>query len=48
MTRAQRSFRNDRLFAAIVIVMVLSLGLFKIVEFAGERLTPWMRRKRYE
>ena len=48
MTRAQRSFRNDRLFAAIVIVMVLSLGLFKIVEFIGERLTPWMRRKRYE
>lgn len=48
MTRAQRSFRNDRLFAAIVIVMVLSLGLFKIVEFAGERLTPWIRRKRYE
>ena len=48
MTRAQRSFRNDRLFAAIVIVMVLSLGLFKIVEFVGERLTPWMRRKQYE
>lgn len=48
MTRAQRSFRNDRLFAAIVIVMVLSLGLFKIVEFVGERITPWMRRKRYE
>ncbi|MBU1049748.1 ABC transporter permease [Candidatus Bipolaricaulota bacterium] len=45
MTRAQRSFRNDRLFAAIVIVMVLSLGLFKIVEFVGERLTPWLRRK---
>ena len=45
MTRAQRSFRNDRLFAAIVIVMVLSLGLFKMVEFAGDRLTPWMRRK---
>lgn len=48
MTRAQRSFRNDRLFAAIVIVMVLSLGLFKIVEFAGDRLTPWMRRKQHD
>ncbi len=45
MTRAQRSFRNDRLFAAIVLVMVLSLGLFKIVEWVGERLTPWMRRQ---
>jgi len=48
MTRAQRSFRNDRLFAAIVIVMVMSLGLFKIVEFVGERLTPWMRRERHD
>lgn len=48
MTRAQRSFRNDRLFAAIVIVMVMSLGLFKIVESAGDWMTPWMRRKRYE
>ncbi len=43
MTRAQRSFRNDRLFAAIVIVMVLSLGLFKMVEMIGDRFTPWMR-----
>lgn len=48
MTRAQQSFRNDRLFAAIVIVMVMSLALFKIVESAGDWLTPWMRRKQYE
>lgn len=48
MTRAQRSFRNDRLFAAIVIVMVLSLAMFKFVEFIGDRITPWMRRNRYE
>lgn len=48
MTRAQRSFRNDRLFAAIVIVMVLSLAMFKIVEFAGNRMSPWMRRNQHE
>jgi len=48
MTRAQRSFRNDRLFAAIVIVMVLSLAMFKLVEFAGNRITPWIRRNQYE
>ncbi len=48
MTRAQRSFRNDRLFAAIVIVMILSLGLYKIVESIGDRLTPWMRRTRHD
>lgn len=48
MTRAQRSFRNDRLFAAIVIVMVLSLAMFKFVEFVGDRITPWMRRSQHE
>ena len=48
MTRAQRSFRNDRLFAAIVIVMVMSFGLFKIVESVGDLITPWIRRKQYE
>ena len=48
MTRAQRSFRNDRLFAAIVIVMVMSFGLFKIVESVGDFVTPWIRRKRHE
>jgi len=48
MTRAQRSFRNDRLFAAIVIVMVLSFGLFKIVEFIGDWITPWVRRRKHE
>ena len=48
MIRAQRSFRNDRLFAAIVIVMLLSLALFKIVEFAGDWITPWVRRSEHE
>ncbi len=48
MTRAQRSFRNDRLFAAIVLVMLMSLGLYKLVEAAGEAATPWMRRMRNE
>jgi len=48
MTRAQRSFRNDRLFAAIVIVMVMSFGLFKIVESVGDFVTPWIRRKGHE
>ncbi|MEE8593134.1 MAG: ABC transporter permease, partial [Candidatus Bipolaricaulota bacterium] len=48
MTRAQRSFRNDRLFAAIVLVMVMSFGLFKIVESVGDSITPWVRRKGHE
>jgi ABC-type nitrate/sulfonate/bicarbonate transport system permease component len=45
MTRAQRSFRTDRLFAAIVVVMAMSLMLFKLVSVIGDAMTPWMRRK---
>jgi len=45
MTRAQRSFRADRLFAAIVVVMAMSLALFRLVGVVGDALTPWMRRR---
>jgi putative hydroxymethylpyrimidine transport system permease protein len=45
MTRAQQSFRTDRLFGAILIVMVLSFALFKAVDGVGLVLTPWLRRR---
>ena len=45
MTRAQQSFRTDRLFGAILIVMVLSFVLFKTVDGIGFVLTPWLRRR---
>jgi len=45
MTRSLQSFRTDRLFAAILVVMALSYGLFKLVEVAGARLTPWIGRR---
>ncbi len=45
MTRAQQSFRTDRLFGAILIVMLLSFALFKAVDAAGFVLTPWLRRR---
>jgi len=45
MTRAQQSFRTDRLFGAILIVMVLSFALFKAVDGFGFVLTPWLRRR---
>jgi len=48
MTRAQRSFRTDRLFAAIVVVMAMSLALFKLVGAIGDALTPWTRRDRHD
>ncbi len=47
MTRAQQSFRTDRLFGAILIVMALSLSLFKAVDGIGFVLTPWLRRRNH-
>ncbi len=47
MTRALQSFRTDRLFAAILLVMFMSLGLFKGVDEIGARLTPWIRRRQH-
>ncbi len=42
MTRALQSFRTDRLFAAILLVMVMSFGLFKLVDGVGRGVTPWL------
>jgi len=47
MTRAQQSFRTDRLFGAIVIVMALSLALFKAADLAGRLFTPWLQRRNH-
>jgi putative hydroxymethylpyrimidine transport system permease protein len=47
MTRAQQSFRTDRLFGAILIVMILSFSLFKAVDGIGFVLTPWLRRRNH-
>jgi len=45
MTRALQSFRTDRLFAAIFVVMLTSYCLFKGVSLLGNQLTPWSRRR---
>ncbi|MEW5826159.1 MAG: ABC transporter permease [Candidatus Bipolaricaulota bacterium] len=45
MTRALQSFRTDRLFAAIALVMALSLALFWLVDSLGALATPWLHRK---
>jgi ABC-type nitrate/sulfonate/bicarbonate transport system permease component len=44
MTRALSSVRVDRMFGGIVIVVLLSYGLFKTVDLLGRLATPWMRR----
>jgi ABC-type nitrate/sulfonate/bicarbonate transport system permease component len=41
MTRASRAFRNDRVFAAIVVVALVSLALFAIVSVIARLATPW-------
>jgi ABC-type nitrate/sulfonate/bicarbonate transport system permease component len=43
MLRAMHSFRTADLFAAILVVVVLSLTLFKLVELAGKLTMPWQR-----
>jgi len=45
MTRSLQSFRTDRLFGAILIVMLMSFALFKVVDGASRLLVPWRRRE---
>ncbi|HAZ27681.1 TPA: ABC transporter permease [Candidatus Acetothermia bacterium] len=45
MTRSLLSFRTDRLFGAVLIVMLMSFGLFKVVEGLERVLTPWTKRR---
>jgi ABC-type nitrate/sulfonate/bicarbonate transport system permease component len=43
MTRSISSFKTDYLFASIIIVVFLSLGLFKGVEIVENKIMPWKR-----
>jgi len=45
MTRALQSFRTERLFAAILVVMLASFCLFACVRWVGRRLNPWVERR---
>lgn len=44
MTRVRKSFAYDRLFAAILVTSVLSLGLMKVVDLCAQLSMPWKRR----
>lgn len=44
MTRALSSFKTDALFAAILIVVVLSILIFKVIEGLEYLIMPWKRR----
>ena len=43
MTRSMYSFKTDHMFAAILIVVVLSLALFKLAGFLAWLFMPWER-----
>ena len=44
MTLSQRSFKVDRVFAAILLIMLLSMALFAVVAFTERLIIPWNRR----
>jgi ABC-type nitrate/sulfonate/bicarbonate transport system permease component len=41
MIRAKQSFSTDRVFAAILVVTVLSILLLKLIELIEKRSMPW-------
>lgn len=48
MTRALTSFRTDKLFGAIVIVMLASFTIFKAADVLAKAITPWKREEVYD
>ena len=45
LTRSSHSFMTDRVFAALVIISALSMGLFQLVNIVSRKLSPWYYRK---
>lgn len=43
MTRVRKSFSYDRMFAAIIVISALSLGLMKLVDLLQRICMPWKR-----
>ena len=41
LLRASNSFQTDQVFAVIVVIAALSIGLFGLVEVAGRTIAPW-------
>lgn len=41
LLRASNSFQTDRVFAVIVIIAGLSIGLFLLIDLAGRTIAPW-------
>lgn len=41
MTRSMSSFQTDALFADIIVIVAISMGVFKIIDTLGKKLMPW-------
>jgi ABC-type nitrate/sulfonate/bicarbonate transport system permease component len=41
MIRAKQSFATDRVFAAILVITILSILLLKIIEYIERKSMPW-------
>ena len=48
MTRMMHSYKSSYLFAAVIIVVLLSLILFKISELLAWLTMPWSREEHYQ
>ncbi|AIY86001.1 MULTISPECIES: ABC transporter permease [unclassified Thermotoga] len=46
MIRAMNTFRADRLFLSVIVVVVLSVVVFKIADILSRKLTPWFEERR--
>ncbi len=46
MTRVRKSYRFDKMFAAIIVISVLSLVLMKTIKFAEKKILPWKEKER--
>lgn len=42
MLRVKHSFATDKVFAAIIIITLLSIGILKIITFIEKRSMPWI------
>jgi len=43
MIRAKQSFNTDRVFAAIIVITVLSIIFLKIIEYCEKKSMPWQK-----
>jgi len=43
MIRAKQAFETDRVFAAIIIIVILSILLLKLIEFVERKNMPWLK-----